>query len=210
MIKAASLHDIGKVGIPDHILLKEGRLSPDELRIIRTHSRIGSDALEGAMQGALSDEALADPAAERQPNDAELVAALDSLVLGPSLKSARESGPFAFLRVAQQIARSHHERWDGSGYPDGLAGEAIPIPARLMALADVFDALVCQRIHKPAFTADVPIAEILARSGSHFDPAVVDVFLAAREEFCAIAARYADDERTPRVGVGVHREQELE
>jgi putative two-component system response regulator len=100
--------------------------------------------------------------------------------------------PVEFLQVAKQIARSHHERWDGSGYPDGLAGEAIPLPARLMALADVYDALISKRVYKPAFPPAQACAMIVAERGRHFDPAVVDAFVDCVAEFQAIAARLAD------------------
>lgn len=113
MVKSAPLHDIGKVGIPDHILLKPGKLTPEEWEIMKTHSRLGRDAIEQA---------------ERDTDQ-----------------------PVEFLRMAKDIAHYHHEKWDGSGYPSGLVGEAIPISARLMALADVFDALIARRAYKAPF-----------------------------------------------------------
>jgi putative two-component system response regulator len=157
LAKSAPLHDIGKVGIPDHILLKPRRLDAAEWEIMKTHSAIGADAIERAERDAQQ--------------------------------------PIEFLAVAKQIARHHHERWDGHGYPDGLAGEAIPLPARLMALADVFDALISKRVYKPA----LPYArarDIIAGSrGTHLDPDVVDAFLADFDTFRAIAERHADTDQ---------------
>ena len=154
--KAAPLHDIGKVAIPDHILHKPGRHTPDEWAIMKTHARQGSDAIWRAIC------------------DQEEREALD------------------FLYIAMDIAHYHHEKWDGSGYPEGLAGEAIPLPARLMALADVFDALISKRAYKPAFPLDRATAIINEGRGQHFDPDVVDAYLAHLDEFAAISARYAD------------------
>ena len=155
LAKSAPLHDIGKVGIPDSILLKPGPLTPDEWAIMKTHSWLGSDAIEKA------------------ESDAEM--RLDFLVL------------------AKEIAHWHHEKWDGSGYPDGLAGDDIPISARLMAVADVFDALISTRVYKSA----MPFAEagkiIAAGRGKHFDPDVVDAFLDNLAELTAIAERYRDE-----------------
>jgi putative two-component system response regulator len=154
--KAAPLHDIGKVAIPDHILHKPGKHTPDEWEIMKTHARQGSDAIWRAIC------------------DQEEREALD------------------FLYIAMDIAHYHHEKWDGSGYPEGLAGEAIPLPARLMALADVFDALISKRAYKPAFPLDRATAIINEGRGRHFDPDVVDAYLAHLDEFAAISARYAD------------------
>ena len=156
LVKSAPLHDIGKVGIPDHILLKPGKLTPEEWEIMKTHSRLGRDAIEQA---------------ER---DAEQ--------------------PIEFLRMAKDIAHYHHEKWDGSGYPEGLAGEAIPIPARLMALADVFDALIARRAYKAPMPFERAVAIIHEGRGAHFDPAVVDAFLVRLDEFARIAQSHADSE----------------
>jgi putative two-component system response regulator len=154
LTRSAPLHDIGKVGIPDHILLKPGRLTPEEWEVMKTHARIGSDAIE------------------RAERDIET--------------------PLDFLSAAKEIARWHHEKWDGSGYPDGLAREAIPVAARLMALADVFDALICARVYKPAFDYEMA-RDIIARGRDrHFDPAVCDAFLEGFADFVAIAERYRD------------------
>ncbi len=153
--KSAPLHDIGKVGIPDHILLKPGRLTPDEWTVMQTHARLGSEAIEHAEEDA-----------ER---------------------------PVPFLAFAKEIARHHHERWDGSGYPDGLAGEGIPLSARLMALADVFDALISRRTYKEPFSLERARAMIGDARGSHFDPDVVDAFLVEFARFTEIAERYRDE-----------------
>jgi putative two-component system response regulator len=152
--KSAPLHDIGKVGIPDHILLKPGKLTPDEWEIMKTHAKLGSDAIEQA------------------EHDAE--------------------EPVEFLNIAKQIAHYHHEKWDGSGYPEGLTGDAIPIAARLMALADVFDALTCRRVYKPAFPHDQAYQMIVDGRGSHFDPDVIDAFIAKFSTFKAISDAYSD------------------
>jgi len=155
LTRSAPLHDIGKVGIPDHILLKPGKLTAEEWAIMQTHAKLGSDAIEQA---------------ER---DIEM--------------------PLEFLSVAKEIAHWHHEKWDGSGYPDGLAGESIPVAARLMALADVFDALISVRVYKPAMSFDEARAIITEGRGRHFDPDAVDAFLDKFGEFVAIAERYRED-----------------
>ncbi len=165
VVKAAPLHDIGKVGIPDAILLKPGKLTAEEFTIMKTHPVIGADAITKAMgQARGNDETGATLAA----------------------------GAFAFLDVAREISLGHHEKWDGSGYPSGLAGEAIPVSARLMALADVFDALMSRRVYKPAMTLNEATEIILAGRDTHFDPLVVDAFLACREHFAEISQRFAD------------------
>jgi putative two-component system response regulator len=152
--RSAPLHDIGKVGIPDAILQKPGPLTPAEWVIMRTHSRLGAEAIE-----------LAERDADR---------------------------PVEFLRLAKEIAHWHHEKWDGSGYPDGLAGDAIPVSARLMAVADVFDALISPRIYKPAMTLDVARDIIAAGSGIHFDPDAAEAFLHSFVDFADIASRHLD------------------
>jgi putative two-component system response regulator len=153
--KSAPLHDIGKVGIPDYILLKPGKLTPEEWAIMQTHARLGSEAIEHAEKDA-----------ER---------------------------PVPFLAFAKEIARHHHEWWDGSGYPDGLSNEAIPLSARLMALADVFDALISKRVYKAPITQDGARDMICAARGTHFDPDVVDAFVAEFPRFAEIASRYVDE-----------------
>lgn len=156
LVKSAPLHDIGKVGIPDHILLKPGKLTPEEWQIMKTHSRLGRDAIEQAERDA--------------------------------------DQPVEFLRVAKDIAHYHHEKWDGSGYPEGLAGDAIPISARLMALADVFDALIARRAYKAPMPFERAVAIIREGRDTHFDPAIVDAFLARLDEFASIAESHADSD----------------
>ncbi|HEX5683449.1 MAG TPA: two-component system response regulator [Ideonella sp.] len=160
MVRSAPLHDIGKVGIPDHILLKPGKLAPHEWAVMQTHARLGAEAIELAER---------DVGLEDNPG-----------------------GDLGFLRFAKQIARSHHEKWDGSGYPEGLAGDQIPVAARLMALADVFDALICKRVYKPAWAVHAARDLVLEQRGRHFDPDVVDAFAAGFDECCDVALRFAD------------------
>jgi putative two-component system response regulator len=154
LAKSAPLHDIGKVGIPDHILLKPGPLTPEEWVIMRTHAKLGSDAIA----------------------QAELDA----------------TGHVEFLALAKEIAHYHHEKWNGSGYPDGLAGDVIPIAARLMALADVFDALICKRVYKSAMTFEEAREIITRDSGTHFDPDIVQAFTENLDRFKAIAETYKE------------------
>jgi putative two-component system response regulator len=155
LFKSAPLHDVGKVGIPDAVLLKPDRLSNDEFEVMKGHPSLGHDALLSAQTKAGETES-------------------------------------SFLRIAREIAYGHHEKWDGSGYPQKLAGEAIPLSARLMAVADVYDALISRRCYKPAFPHQKAVDIITEGRGSHFDPDVVDAFLAIVDEFSAIAGRYAD------------------
>jgi putative two-component system response regulator len=156
LTRSAPLHDIGKVGIPDAILRKPGPLSVEEWAVMKTHARLGAEAIEQAERDA-----------ER---------------------------PVEFLGLAREIARWHHEKWDGSGYPDGLAGEAIPVSARLMALADVFDALISARVYKPALPVAEARAILVAGRGMQFDPDVVDAFDSGFAAFTAIASQYRDPE----------------
>lgn len=130
---AAPLHDIGKIGIPDQILLKPGRFEADEFEWMKTHTTIGADILANSV--------------------------------------------FTTLKMARKIAIAHHEKWDGTGYPNGISGEDIPIEARIVALADFYDALTHERPYKRAWTPEETLAEIKAQRGKHFDPAVVDVFI---------------------------------
>lgn len=153
--KAAPLHDIGKIAIPDHILLKPGKHTPEEFEIMKTHSVKGEGML---------------------------------------LRSQRELGKEnLMLLYAGQIARSHHERWDGGGYPDQLVGEAIPLPARLMAVADVYDALRSRRPYKPAFSHAEAVDILLEGRGKHFDPLLIDAFVALEGVFAEIAIKLADE-----------------
>lgn len=155
-MRASPLHDIGKVGIPDAILKKPGKLDASEWEVMKTHAKLGADAIWRA------------------------------------LKDEEDLQSFDFLYIAMDIAHYHHEKWDGSGYPEGLKGNAIPLSARLMALADVFDAMVSRRVYKAPIDIDETRRHILANSGSHFDPSVVDAFIAGFDEFLAIAARFPE------------------
>jgi putative two-component system response regulator len=154
MFKSAPLHDIGKVGIPDHILLKPGKLTPEEFEVMKTHVELGRRALAS---------------------------------------SIADSGTSTdFLQYAIDIVRGHHEKWDGSGYPKGLSGEQIPLSARIMAVADVYDALTTRRIYKPAFAHEVAEQIILDGRGRHFDPRIVDAFSRCMPDFRRITGAYAD------------------
>jgi putative two-component system response regulator len=154
LVKSAPLHDIGKVGIPDHVLLKPGKLSAEEWAIMKTHSLLGAQAIERALRNA-----------ERRVD---------------------------FLDMAVQIAHFHHEKWDGSGYPEGRKGDDIPIPARLMAVADVFDALTSRRVYKPPMAMDEARQIIVDGRGHHFDPDIVDAFSAGFDDFVEIARKYCE------------------
>jgi putative two-component system response regulator len=155
LYKSAPLHDIGKIAVPDSILLKPGKLTPQEFDEIKKHTIYGRDAIERAEQA-----------------------------LG-NVKSS-------FLRLAKEIAYTHHEKWDGTGYPQGLAGDDIPISGRLMALADVYDALVSQRVYKEAFSHEKAVEIIVNDSGKHFDPDVVEAFVDIQDVFFSIAQGVSD------------------
>jgi putative two-component system response regulator len=154
--QTSPLHDIGKVGVPDSVLLKPGRLSDDEFEIMKTHTTIGATTLEAALR---------------------------------NYPQAR------FLQVARDIASAHHERWDGGGYPAGLVGESIPLAARIVTLADVYDALTSRRVYKDAYTHQVAREIITTESGSHFDPDVVKAFLSVEEDFIDIRRRFAANDQ---------------
>ena len=156
LYKCAPLHDIGKVGIPDRVLLKPGRFEPAEWEVMKQHPTLGHDAIDKAVS-----------------------------------KSEASS---EFLEIAKEIVYSHHEKWDGSGYPQGLAGDDIPVSARLMAVADVYDALICRRIYKKAAPHAQAVQIIVDGRGTHFDPDMVDAFCAIAQEFHAIAERFADSD----------------
>jgi putative two-component system response regulator len=156
LFKSAPLHDIGKVGIPDRILLKPGRFEPHEFEIMKTHCKLGRDAIQHA---------------EDQ--------------LGLEVE---------FLKYAKEIAYSHQEKWDGTGYPEALAGDFIPISARLMAVADVYDALISRRVYKSGMPHEKAVGIIADGKGTHFDPDIVDAFLALQEQFQEVAKRYADSD----------------
>ncbi|ADV27544.1 response regulator receiver modulated metal dependent phosphohydrolase [Pseudoxanthomonas suwonensis 11-1] len=144
---AAPLHDMGKIAIPDSVLMKAGQLTPEETEVMRRHPRIGYELLADS--------------------------------------------PNRFIQAGALIALRHHERWDGSGYPDGLAGEAIPLEARIVAVADVFDALISRRPYKEAWTIDAALAYLCAQRGRLFDPACVDALLRARERLLMICEQFS-------------------
>ncbi|MES2161368.1 MAG: two-component system response regulator [Pseudomonadota bacterium] len=156
LFKSAPLHDIGKVGIPDRILLKPGRFEGNEFEIMKTHTTLGRDAIRQA--------------------ERELGLEVD------------------FLKFAKEIAYGHQEKWDGSGYPEGLSGDNIPISARLMAVADVYDALISRRVYKAGMSHEAAVAIIVEGRGQHFDPDMVDAFLELQQDFIDIAKRYADSD----------------
>jgi putative two-component system response regulator len=155
--KSAPLHDIGKVGIPDHILLKPGRLTTEEFTIMKTHTSLGRDSIQGAVK-----------------------------FLGDN----------SFLRFASDISISHHEKWDGSGYPFHLKGEEIPFAGRLMAVADIYDALISKRVYKPPFPHSKAVKIITEGDGrtlpDHFDPMILQAFSEIKEQFRDIALQYVD------------------
>ncbi|MEY4591381.1 MAG: hypothetical protein RIR18_276 [Pseudomonadota bacterium] len=154
LFRSAPLHDIGKVGVPDRILLKPGKLDDDEFAIMKSHTTLGRQAIE---------------LAERH--------------LGVNIP---------FLQVTKDIAFSHHERWDGKGYPQSLAGDAIPLGARLMALADVYDALISKRVYKNSMTHEQAASIIVEERGRQFDPDVVDAFSFHQKTFSEIASKFSD------------------
>jgi adenylate cyclase len=156
LYKSAPLHDIGKVGVPDGILLKPGKLSETEFEEMKKHAVIGRNAIRA---------------------------------------TERKLGNRSFLRFAHDIAYTHHEKWNGSGYPQGLRGEEIPLCGRLMALADTYDALISQRVYKPPLTHEEAVRIIVKDKGTHFDPEIVDAFLTVSEEFRNIAREHSDSEK---------------
>lgn len=166
IINAVPLHDIGKVGIPDHILLKTGQLSSEEWEIMKGHCRIGGEAIANAMEKARI--ANPDPEFEIRPE------------------------ALAFLEVARDMATFHHEKWDGTGYPEGLSGSSIPLPARLMALADVFDTLTTARANNKSWSVEDAARLILEQKGKHFDPDIVDAFEAILDTFKNIHQTLSD------------------
>ena len=162
LFKSAPLHDIGKIGVPDHVLLKPAKLTDTEFGVMKHHTTAGRDAIARA----------------------------EAWLASASPQAAEHS----FLRYAREIAYSHQEKWDGSGYPEGLVGEAIPLSARLMAVADVYDALISKRVYKPAMRHEDAVAIIVKGSGSHFDPDVVTAFLQCEAAFADIAQQFGDSE----------------
>ncbi len=150
---ATPLHDIGKIGIPDSILLKPAHLTTEEFEIMKQHTVLGRNSMEVARQATDNNH---------------------------------------FFEVAKEITYSHHEKWDGSGYPEGLSGTQIPLSARLVALADVYDALISKRVYKDPINHTVATKIIIKGFGSHFDPTLVDVFLQKIDDFNMIASKFAD------------------
>ena len=157
--KSAPLHDIGKIGVPDSILLKPGPLTQEEFEEMKKHTILGSEAL---------------------------------------LVAEKELGSSTFLKIAADLCRSHHEKWNGEGYPDGLAGRDIPLAGRLMAVADVYDALISSRVYKPPFSHSDATAIILEGKGTHFDPGIIDAYERIHTEFERISTEMGDqDENHP-------------
>jgi putative two-component system response regulator len=148
------LYDIGTIGVPDRILLKPGRLSADELAIMRTHTTLGHDAIVRAEK-----------------------------TLGCTS---------TLLNMAKELTLSHQEKWNGKGYPKGLAGTQIPLSARIVAVADVYDALISSKVYKEGMSHEAAVQVIFTERGGHFDPDVVDAFMEVQDEFLAIAKRFAD------------------
>lgn len=151
--QTSPLHDIGKVGIPDSVLLKPGRLSNDEFEVMKMHTTLGAETLNAAL---------------------------------------RQNPQARFLQVARDIAQSHHERFDGKGYPQGISGQTIPLAARIVAVADVYDALTSKRVYKGAYTHLAARGIIEKDSGSHFDPEIVKAFLTAEEEFMRVQEQFGE------------------
>lgn len=159
LYRSAPLHDIGKVGVADTILLHPGKLNTDEFEAMKEHCRLGYETLVKA-------------------------------------ETRLESkGAQSYLRLGREIAYTHHEKWDGTGYPQGLKGDKTPISGRLMALADVYDALISKRRYKPAFSHEVAVSILSRGRGNHFDPNVVDAFLECQEEFKEVALQFADADK---------------
>ncbi len=158
MFKSAPLHDVGKVAIPDAILLKPGKLTPEEWVVMKRHCEYGHRAIVAAARELSDDDG-------------------------------------SFLGCAADIAYGHHERWDGRGYPRGVTGDGIPISARLMAVADVYEALTTRRVYKQAFDHDESLQSMLAERATHFDPDVIDALRGVADEFASIAQHYADGAR---------------
>jgi len=153
--RAAALHDVGKVGIPDAILLKPGKLTDEEFDIMRTHTTIGGELLEGLID---------------------------------------DFGEYAMINMGAIVARAHHERWDGKGYPNRLSGKSIPLEARIVSICDVYDALTSKRVYKDAWDQDDTMKILRDGAGTQFDPDLVDVFLSRPRDLIEIRKRYPDKE----------------
>ncbi len=156
IVRSSPLHDIGKVGVPDHILLKQGRLTPDEFEVMRRHATIGGDTIRSVVE---------------------------------QLRTR------SFLQMGMQIAYAHHERYDGTGYPKGLRADDIPLPARILAVADVYDALTSRRCYKEAMSHEAAVEIIRGEIGTHFDPDVVSAFFSREDQFRRLRGELADSER---------------
>lgn len=156
LLGCTHMYDLGTVGVPDRILLKPGRLDANELAIMRTHTRLGFDAIQHA----------------------EKTLAVHS----------------PLLTIAKEMTLSHHEKWDGKGYPQGLVGSKIPFSARIVAVADVYDALISNKVYKTGVSHEEAVQIIFSERASHFDPDVVDAFIEVSPEFALIAQRFADNE----------------
>jgi putative two-component system response regulator len=154
LVLSVPLYDMGSIAVPDRILLKPGRLTPDEINIMRTHTTIGHAAIERAEK-----------------------------TLG---------GTSPRLNIAKELVLSHQEKWDGSGYPQALAGNNIPVSARIMAIADVYDALISSKVYKDGVSHARAVQVIFSERGAHFDPDMVDAFIEIQDAFAEIAQRYAD------------------
>lgn len=168
IVKASPLHDIGKIGIPDHILGKKGKLTPEEFEIIKTHSEIGGNAFKRVIE--------------------------ESLRIESGQTFYEKGASLMYLEEAEKIARYHHEKWDGTGYPYGLSREDIPLSARLMMFADVFDALTTERPYKVAWSFEETEAYMLEEKGKFFDPDIVEVYLEERNRFYNILQEYSDED----------------
>ncbi len=154
LVDSIPLYDLGTLGVPDRILLKPGRLTTDELAVMRTHPRVGYDAL---------------------------------------LRAEKALGQTAsWLTVAKELVLCHQERFDGTGYPQGLKGDQIPVSARIIAVADVYDALISNKVYKDGVPHDTAVGVIFSERGTHFDPDVVDAFMCVHPQFAAIAQHHAD------------------
>ena len=154
LCNSVHVYDLGTVAVPDRILLKPGRLTDDELSIMRTHTTLGYEAI---------------------------------------LRAEKSMGkPTARLAIAKELTLSHQEKWNGKGYPQGLAGTQIPLSARIVALADVYDALITQKVYKDGMSHDAAVKVIASERGGHFDPNIADAFLEIQNEFKVISQRYAD------------------
>ncbi|MBF0516208.1 MAG: CHASE2 domain-containing protein [Nitrospirae bacterium] len=155
MYKCAPLHDVGKIGVPDRVLLKTDKLNDDEFALMRQHSELGKTVIDSAI---------------------------------------KKAGDIPFLKISGEMAYAHHEKWDGSGYPNKLSGTDIPLSGRIMAVGDVYDALISSRVYKPGFSHEKAVAIITEGRGKHFDPDVVDAFLEKEDDFRRIALKFADSQ----------------